>query len=363
MVNRPLASSREAGRPRFGVSLDPASVNRWLMAGLVSGWVSGTIAFATGSGWMRPIALTHGATGLLLLLLVPFKSPIVHRGMRRRPAERTWPSVALAVLVVIVVVTGLLRSAGLVLSYGPIDDMQVHVGAALAAGPLAVWHLIARPNKRGPSAAATPATSMAGRRAVLRGGVLIGGAALSVGAWEAAIHTIGWPGAGRRATGSYARGSHQPADMPVTIWFNDRVPTPTDDWRLTVEDAEGERRLAVADIAARAEPVTAILDCTGGWYAEQTWSGVRLDDVVSPSSADLTIVVRSVTGYARRFPLTDLSSLWLATGYEDQPLRIGHGAPVRLVAPHRRGFWWVKWVESIGLDDRPWWWQPPFPLT
>ena len=35
----------------------------------------------------------------------------------------------------------------------------------------------------------------------------------------------------------------------------------------------------------------------------------------------------------------------------------------RLVAPGRRGFWWVKWVVSVELDPTPWWRQPPFPLT
>ncbi|MDT5134639.1 MAG: hypothetical protein QOE41_3950, partial [Mycobacterium sp.] len=34
----------------------------------------------------------------------------------------------------------------------------------------------------------------------------------------------------------------------------------------------------------------------------------------------------------------------------------------RIVAPGRRGFWWVKWVASVEVVDEPWWWQPPFPL-
>jgi len=40
----------------------------------------------------------------------------------------------------------------------------------------------------------------------------------------------------------------------------------------------------------------------------------------------------------------------------------GHGAPARLVAPGRRGFWWVKWVATVDVEDAPEWWQPPFPL-
>ena len=52
-----------------------------------------------------------------------------------------------------------------------------------------------------------------------------------------------------------------------------------------------------------------------------------------------------------------------ATRLAGRPLGAGHGFPARLVAPGRRGFWWVKWVTSIEVDPAPWWRQPPFPLT
>jgi DMSO/TMAO reductase YedYZ molybdopterin-dependent catalytic subunit len=70
----------------------------------------------------------------------------------------------------------------------------------------------------------------------------------------------------------------------------------------------------------------------------------------------------SMTGYRRRFPAEEAGSLWLATGYQGEPLQPAHGAPVRLVAPHRRGFWWVKWVASVRLSDIPALAQSPFPL-
>ncbi|MDQ3505285.1 MAG: molybdopterin-dependent oxidoreductase, partial [Actinomycetota bacterium] len=69
----------------------------------------------------------------------------------------------------------------------------------------------------------------------------------------------------------------------------------------------------------------------------------------------------STTGYARTFPARDAGTLWLATESNGRALTAGHGAPVRLVAPGRRGFWWVKWVASVDLGADPWWWQPPFP--
>jgi DMSO/TMAO reductase YedYZ molybdopterin-dependent catalytic subunit len=44
-------------------------------------------------------------------------------------------------------------------------------------------------------------------------------------------------------------------------------------------------------------------------------------------------------------------------------LTAGHGFPVRIVAPGRRGFWWVKWVDRIAIEDVPWWRQWLFPPT
>jgi DMSO/TMAO reductase YedYZ molybdopterin-dependent catalytic subunit len=76
-----------------------------------------------------------------------------------------------------------------------------------------------------------------------------------------------------------------------------------------------------------------------------------------------SLLVHSVTGYWVRFPVADLDRLLLATTVEGQALSAGHGFPLRPVAPGRRGFWWVKWVDRIELQATPPWWQPPFPVT
>ncbi len=82
-----------------------------------------------------------------------------------------------------------------------------------------------------------------------------------------------------------------------------------------------------------------------------------------PGAEGRSVGIRSVTGFGRRFPLGDLESLLLATRVGGRPLSRGHGFPARIVAPGRRGFWWVKWVASVEVAQTPWWWQPPFPLT
>ncbi len=134
-----------------------------------------------------------------------------------------------------------------------------------------------------------------------------------------------------------------------------------DQWRLRLVTGVVERLVSYEELAAGRDVVRAVLDCTGGWYAEQEWRGLSLDRLVAGAPGNSVEVV-SVTGYRRRFPLADAPHLLLATHVAGHPLATGHGAPVRLVAPGRRGFWWVKWVERVEVDDLPWWVQPPFPL-
>ena len=69
-----------------------------------------------------------------------------------------------------------------------------------------------------------------------------------------------------------------------------------------------------------------------------------------------------MTGYSRRFAPDQVPDLLLATSMGGEPLLRQLGAPVRLVAPGLRGFWWVKWVASVELDRTPAWAQPPLPL-
>jgi DMSO/TMAO reductase YedYZ molybdopterin-dependent catalytic subunit len=152
----------------------------------------------------------------------------------------------------------------------------------------------------------------------------------------------------------------QPEDLPVTSWLDDRVQhLDPSAWRL----ATGKGELSLRDITGMPQvSFSATLDCTGGWYSNQIWTGVRLDGLVDAGESR-SFEVRSATGYTRRFPVRDLSHVWLVTALDGRPLAAGHGFPARLVAPHRRGYWWVKWVVSIRPSSIPWWVQSPFPLT
>src|SRR5438445_384812 len=171
------------------------------------------------------------------------------------------------------------------------------------------------------------------------------------------VRATGLPGAARRFTGSYEAGSYAPGLMPVSSWMFDSIPqVEAKDWRLRI----GDRALSYEELAAFDDRVVATLDCTGGFYSTQVWSGARLDRLVKDMRGGSSRLV-SHRGYDVRCPSGPAVSLLLATRFGDQPLDAGHGFPARLVAPGRRGFWWVKWVTAIEVDDLPHWWQSPFP--
>lgn len=202
------------------------------------------------------------------------------------------------------------------------------------------------------------------RRRLLRAG--IGGAAAVAGgaALDATLRFPGLPGSDRRFTGSFPRSGRPPA----TRWLDDDPPrADATTWTVIVEGHGGHTTWHVDDLARLASRrVHATLDCTSGWYTTNAWTGVALDDLFDASGVrpgGRSIMVKSSTGYARWFPRSDARHLVLATGLDDAQLLPGNGYPVRLVAPGRRGFWWVKWVRRVSISDRPSWWQPPFPLT
>jgi hypothetical protein len=59
--------------------------NLALLALLVGAFVSGWVGFAVGgSPGSRVVSVIHGVLGLGILVLVPWKSVIVRRGLRRR---------------------------------------------------------------------------------------------------------------------------------------------------------------------------------------------------------------------------------------------------------------------------------------
>ena len=345
---------------RPGSRFSGRRTNLALLALLASAFATGLTGQAIGTpAWGNVVVVLHGVVGLSVLLLAPWKTRVAQRGLARRNAKR-FLSLVLAGLATIVLVTGIIHSTGNVRNIGPFTVLWVHVATALLLIPLIAWHYVARKT--------SPRSTDLTRRNLLRlGGLTSLAGVLWVGV-DRSIALTQLPGTNRRFSGSHERSSFVPAGIPVTSWLDDRTPTlESVSWRLTIEQGSNSRQMALAELTSIAtDEVEADLDCTSGWYTRQIWNGIRLDKVIDPSSIDegaRSIGVWSATGYARRFPLEDLERLWLVTGIGGEPLSAGHGFPARLIAPDRRGFWWVKWVVRIETSPIPWWIQLPYPAT
>jgi DMSO/TMAO reductase YedYZ molybdopterin-dependent catalytic subunit len=328
--------------------------NQALLVVLLFAFGTGVATVAIGSPNGAWVAIGHGICGMAVVLLIPWKSRVVRGGLRRARLSR-WLSLLLAALALLTLIAGLGYATGLVRSIAGQPGLWVHIAVALALVPLVVWHVCARGIR--------PRRADLSRRALLRAGVLAVGAAGLYAAGEAAISVLSLPGARRRFTGSYETASFRPEAMPSTSWLLDAVPAiDPDRWRLTTNDGHGRRELTLAELTTSGTHVRATLDCTSGWYSHQDWTGVPLGTLLHPRPGAQSVYVHSVTGYWVRFPIRDLDRLLLATQVGGAPLSADHGFPVRLVAPGRRGYWWVKWVDCIDVQTTPSWWQPPFPI-
>jgi hypothetical protein len=369
-----------AGR-RILTRLSPRATNLGLFVALALVFATGLGAVMTGSARGAWIVVAHGIVAITIILMIPWKTIVIRRGLRRRRASR-WMSLALVPLVLATLVLGLVHGAGLVRDIGGFGTLWLHIAVALALVPPLLGHVVTRPirgirpgrpGRPGRRPARRP--PVIDRRAALRAGALVGLAAALYAAIEGTLKVTGAPGARRRFTGSHRIASTDPAAMPVTSWLDDRTPTVDGAaWRLVVVDGAGRRELTLATLAHQSHTlrsgssggsaqVRATLDCTSGWYAEHDWSGIPVCALLTPDPAARSLYVHSVTGYWARFPVGDIDTLLLATEVAGQALSPGHGYPLRLVAPGRRGFWWVKWVDRIEFDTTPSWWHPPLPVT
>ena len=347
--------------------MTPRATNFAILFLLLLQLASGVAGFLVGTPSGRWVFWLHSAGGFALLTLVVWKWRIVVGSFARRGVG-TWaiPATLLGLLFVGSMATGVLWStSGLprvpLPLVGRVTGLTVHVLLSLALIPFFLIHAASR--GRRPRRA-----DLIGRRAAIRSLALL---VVGLVAWrgaEATSSRLRLSGAGRRFTGSREEGSFAGNRHPVTNWlFDSSRRLSTDVWQLHVSGAVGKTlTLSYEELLALGRRTQRpVLDCTGGWYTVQHWTGVSVAELLNgarPEDGATSIVVRSVTGYSRRFRLAAASELLLATHVEGVPLSAAHGFPLRLVAPGHRGYHWVKWVEAIEVSKLPSWWQSPFPL-
>jgi DMSO/TMAO reductase YedYZ molybdopterin-dependent catalytic subunit len=321
--------------------------NDLLLALLLAQVLGGLLGWAWPVTFASPLYALHRALGVGVILLLGWKQAISLASLKRRlkpgrPWDRSvvWGSIA-GIALLLTLAIGLawtlnLISFDLLWGYSPLN---IHVALGIGLLPFVTWHMLKR---RRQNAFSAPLVS---RRSMLRV------AGLSVAT------LVGWQAIERLApnvrlvTGSKPTASFSANAFPAEIWLFDSVPSiDAAGYRLTVLSKD----FSLSELSALHAPrvVQAVLDCTSGWWSEQVWSGVGLVEVlnaagISPNADQVTIV--SVTGHRIVLPVNEMENALLATHVGGEPLSPGHGAPLRLVVPGRRGYHWVKWVASIEL--------------
>jgi succinate dehydrogenase/fumarate reductase cytochrome b subunit len=95
----------------------PRITNLALLVALLVAFASGVGAVATGTASGRWVAVAHGVVGVAVVLLGPWKSMIVRRGLRRTRRSR-WVSLLLAALAITVLLIYALGVWGLLVVSG-----------------------------------------------------------------------------------------------------------------------------------------------------------------------------------------------------------------------------------------------------
>lgn len=329
-----------------------------LLAVLIASGIGGLLSGAARLEW---VLWLHSAASYGVLLVLGWKMLIIVNSLRRRRLNAARIAfIGLTALLLATLATGYWWTNVGPAYTGGRSILTWHGLLAMVVFGLLVWHVVARrwvlrvPHARD-------------RRALLRLAA-VGAAGLALH-WviEPTKRVLALPGAQRRFTGSYETGSLT-GQFPPTIWLFDN-PSPIDiqQWHLQLDGlVDQPANFSYGEVEALVrQPLTALIDCTGGWYSTQAWQGVPLAALLGQAGVQAgaqSVIVRSVTGYARAFSLDDAQRFMLATHVAGAPLGHEHGAPVRLVAPNHRGFEWIKWITHIEVSAQSHLLQPPVPL-
>jgi Oxidoreductase molybdopterin binding domain len=316
-----------------------------LLTGLVS-LVSGHLG-----DWI--IFALHGAAGLWLLLLLWGKlrrvwPRLIHL---RRWDRRTVLGLLALLAVLLTLGAGIWWVAGGQLYFAGFNLLNWHITLGFAIAMVILLHMFARAKR-------LRKRDVVGRRRALHFGALLVGGITLWPAQQFALRVFHLPGGKRRFTGSYESGSFGGNAFPISSWVADAPrPLETQSWRLSTGGAVGKPSdFSYDELLAASDELEATLDCTGGFYSTQRWRGIsigRLLDQIAPGRDASYVSFISVTGYRWSLPLQEARAALLATHVGDEPLSHAHGFPLRLIAPGRRGFEWVKWITRVEVLTAP----------
>jgi hypothetical protein len=331
-------------RPAWLTAPHPRVLDWSLLLGVGFVLATGIVSLFSGRPSRAWVFLTHGVGALVLAGLVGLKLRRVrHRVAGARRSAVIALSVLLAVVTLSALASGVAWVFGAAVDLGPWGLLNLHIGLGLLVAILLVGHLRSRFRLPGRS-------DVEGRRTALRYTALVVAGAATYRAQTAVNSALETAGSERRFTGSREAGSGDGNGFPVTSWVaDDPGPVDQNEWSLSVDGAVADP-LDFDYEELGGDERRAVLDCTSGWYSEHDWQGVSvasLLDATDPDDEAQWVSFRSVTGYRWSLPIEEARDALLATHVDGDRLTHGHGFPLRLVAPGRRGFQWVKWVEEV----------------
>jgi DMSO/TMAO reductase YedYZ molybdopterin-dependent catalytic subunit len=141
-------------------------------------------------------------------------------------------------------------------------------------------------------------------------------------------------------------GDFNPADWRLRVGG---LMNRTDDLILTLDDIKALPRVEM----------TTELKCIEGWSIVVNWTGARFSDFAAKYQPQFTKYVSLVTPDEGYFVGWDMPSILhpqtlLAYEMNGEPLKVEHGAPLRLASPTKYG---IKQIKRIGriefTDERP----------
>ena len=305
-----------------------------LISGLPQAWIVFTL---------------HGIAGLWLLLLLWGKLRRVWPRLisPRRWDRRTVFGVLALLFVALALGSGIWWVSGGEVYLAGFNLLNWHIVLGFLLTGAVAFHMLARFKR-------LRKRDIVGRRRALQFGTLLFGGNLLWPTQQFVERTLKWSGAERRFTGSRESGSYAGNAFPTSSWVADQPhPIEIETWQLAVRGAVSRPRdISYDELTAVSDELEATLDCTGGFYSTQRWRGLRISrllDTVGISKNARYVSFVSVTGYRWSLPLDEARNALLATQVGEETLSHEHGFPLRLVAPGRRGFEWVKWIVRVDV--------------
>lgn len=326
----------------------------WSLALTVAlAFVTGLVSLISGHPQEWFIFALHGAAGFWLLLLLWGKlrrvwPRLIHL---RHWDRRTIYGVLALLCVVLALGSGIWWVGGGSWDGAGLNLLNWHILLGFVLTAIVLVHLLARARR-------LRVRDITGRRRALHFGSLLLG---SVALWplqQLGVQSLKLPGAGERFTGSRESDSYAGNVFPTSSWVADQPrPLNMQTWRLSLGGSVTQPRDFLYDeLVAAGDELEATLDCTGGFYSTQRWRGIRVGHLLEqvtlhPDACFVSFV--SVTSYRWSLPLEEAREALLATHIDEEPLSHDHGFPLRLVAPNRRGFEWVKWITRVEVLTAP----------